>query len=142
MAATKQEQYRPSFTLSELEDFLLFLPETCPTYNKLAVYVYKVKMGLNAAAYASAPKVSLVESLGGELPEKKAKDSAAYTARLQQRAELAPTTLTAEDRYNLLAAKAMAAVAEDRTTWLTEVEIEEGKRLEQELYGMELGTFA
>jgi len=129
MAATKQEQYRPSFTLSELEDFLLFLPETCPTYNKLAVYVYKVKMGLNAAAYASAPKVSLVES-------------PAYTARLQQRAELAPTTLTAEDRYNLLAAKAMAAVAEDRTTWLTEVEIEEGKRLEQELYGMELGTFA
>ena len=131
----KYEQYRPSFTLAELKEVVSALPQNSALRNKLALYIAKINFGIKAPAYITEGKQTVEESLGFTPP---VKDTGAksYMERLQAKASLSQDILSPEERFNLLAGKA----AEGKV--LTPEEIEEGKRLEQELYGMDMGTFA
>ena len=65
MTATKREMFRPSFTLPELEELNSFIPASSPLKLKLALYMFKVTVGLNAASYKAAPKtLEITEKLG------------------------------------------------------------------------------
>lgn len=137
--AAKQEQFRPSLTLAEIKQICDSLHCTEPgskLFHKLAVYYAKVNLGLNPPAYISTVKQTLEQKLGLDSEATQSTDRAAqYQARLQQKQELAPATLSKEERFNLLAAKAFAGS-------ITDEELVEGRALEQELYGMDMGTFA
>ena len=131
----KYEQYRPSFTLAELKEVVSALPQNSALRNKLALYIAKINFGIKAPAYIAEGKQTVEESLGFTPP---VKDTGAksYMERLQAKASLSQDILSPEERFNLLAGKA----AEGEV--LTPEEKEEGQRLEQELYGMDMGTFA
>lgn len=137
--AKRQEQYRPSFTLAELLELLEYIPAKSALKTKLTIYVAKVSVGLNAAAYISEPKQSLEDKLGfspvSPVSGGVAKNAEAYMQKLQIKQQIAPESLTPEDRFNILAQKAISGeiTAEERI---------EGSQLEQELYGMDMGTFA
>jgi len=138
MSSNTRAQYRPSLSLAELQELVSYIPKQSVLYSKLYIYLAKANLGLNAAAYTAEPKETIEEKLGLQMAGATVVNkAAAYTALLQQKQELAPATMSKEDRFNLLGAKAMAA-----PPTITEEEREEGKQLEIELYGMELGTFS
>lgn len=136
---TKQEQFRPSLSLAELKTICDSLHTTSPgsaLFKKLAVYYAKVNVGLNPPAYIAAKRESVEQRLGLEDGATEFIDKATvYQERLRQKQEIAPNTLTAQEQFELLASKAIAGT-------ITEQEKEQGKKLEEELYGMDMGTFA
>lgn len=134
----KQEQFRPSLSLAEVVAICDSLSQTEPgskLYQKMIIYHAKINIGLNPPSYTSTVKQSVEQKLGLAPTEPKV-SAAQYQARLQQKQELAPATLSKEDRFNLLAAKSFESPES-----LSAEEAAEGRALEQELYGMDMGTF-
>ena len=132
LMSKKLDQYRPCFNYLELTELVSLLPQSHPLFLKLSMFKYKIDMGLNAPAFATAPRQSLEQSIGAE-PE----NNIGYTAQLakvQSKANYAPQLLTAADKYELLGNKAI-------TGTITEEEKAEGRALELELYQMDMGTF-
>lgn len=139
---TRQAQYRPSLSAAEIDTIISLLPRDSTVYKKLAMYQVKINIGLNVPAYIKtgeqqaksvAAQVGLVQedSDGENSPEQ---NHAMMIAKLEHRAQFAPQLMSPADRFELLGAKAIAGTASAE-------EIEEGKKLELELYGSNMGTF-
>ena len=140
MSAKSRTQYRPSLCMEELEELLTYIPKTSALFAKLHVYTIKANLGLNSAAYIGMPKDTIAARLGmtaesnAIIADQVVDRAAVYQARLAQKQELAPATLSKEERFEILAAKSFNGE-------LTLDEAAEGRALEQELYGMDMGTF-
>lgn len=137
----KQEQYRPSFSLAELDKLLSYIPESSPLYSKLKVYLLKVNVGLNCAAYIKTgeqEKRTLAAQVGLEadpaLGEDHLENQRLLRNKLDTQARLAPQLMSDEDRLEYLAQRSVEEIA-------TPEEIEEGRALELKIHGMSFGMF-
>jgi hypothetical protein len=139
----KRNQYRPVLSLSELEylrDNTRDCTDTVGTklHRYLTQYIFKINVGLNSVAYERTGTSTIAGKLGlGEEAETSHKpDAAGYLEKLKIKESLGGMeVLSKEDQYNLLAGKAVSGEV------LTEEQVAEGKKLEFELYSMDLGTF-
>lgn len=141
----KRNQYRPVLTLAELE----YLRDTLAHCNDIegaklhryfTQYLFKVNIGLNSAAYEKTGAGTIAGKLGFATPAEEVQtkpDAAKYLDNLKLKESLGGMAiLSKEDQYNLLAGKAVNGEE------LTAEQVAEGKKLELELYSMDLGTFA
>ena len=101
--SAKQEQFRPSLSLTEIAAICDSLNVTEPgskLYQKLVIYHAKINIGLNPPSYVATGRKTLEQKLGLDSPSDASPPidrAAVYQARLAQKQELAPATVSKEE---------------------------------------------
>lgn len=128
---TEEEIFHLAYLCSEYKDKL-----SKEIHKKLMKYKLSISHELISPSYTSTNDTpSIEESLGLELPDDKDNSGVTKAEKYNKKLSMiAPELLTPTERYDFLAYKMLEGT-------ITEKEREEGKKLELELFGMELGTF-
>lgn len=136
MSKSQVKHFRPYITSEEidliLESLELNLPKTKKLKAKFLNFKFKVSQEVVEAAYESSPRKSLEENLG--LGESESKPDSIHKVNKLYLEN--PLLLSREETYEVLARKFSLA-----PNSLTSDEILLGKKLELELFSMDLGTF-
>ena len=138
MSKSQVKHFRPYITSEEidliLESLELNLPKTKKLKAKFLNFKFKVSQEVIEAAYESSPRKSLEENLGLGVESGESKLNSIH--RLNELYLKNPLLLSKEETYEVLARK-----FSEFPNSLTSEEILLGKKLELELFSMDLGTF-